>query len=221
MGLKPINIDKLYELFRNPVYEQRRRVKDNAPMVDRHGRPVMIQTDERRVDGVVAEKINQYMYDPNIVGLVVFENHVMDSTQCGMCSALPFGPDCATLKTAEQAEGTHLNDPPSQRQHATYVHVKAPTRKVIEKGVATKLIHANGHIERLDMKLKPSGQWRIRGAVERNNFGSDVRVYSVDEVLRGEVTGDWRHDNGKQRVFMRDLDHGGRREWVSPPYDVT
>jgi hypothetical protein len=57
---------------------------------------------------------------------------------------------------------------------------------------------------------RPSGQWRLMGAVERNNFGRVVRVYSQEEVLAGGIT--WYHKNGKQKVFIADMDHGTYRE---------
>jgi hypothetical protein len=48
------------------------------------------------------------------------------------------------------------------------------------------------------------------GAVQRNNFGRVVKVYSQEEVLAGGIT--WHHKNGKQKVFIADMDHGAYRE---------
>jgi hypothetical protein len=61
-----------------------------------------------------------------------------------------------------------------------------------------------------DSYCKPSGKWFLRGAIERNNFGNVVRRYSLQEVLSGGIA--WRHRNGKQKVFLLDIDHGGYRE---------
>jgi hypothetical protein len=60
---------------------------------------------------------------------------------------------------------------------------------------------------------RPSGQWILRGAVERNNFGNVVRRYSQAEVLSGNIV--WHHRNGKQKVFLLDIDHGTNREMGS------
>ena len=58
---------------------------------------------------------------------------------------------------------------------------------------------------------RPSGKWVLTGAVERNNFGHVVRRYSLSDLLRLPIN--WQHKNGKQKVFITDLDHGARRIW--------
>ena len=67
-----------------------------------------------------------------------------------------------------------------------------------------------GFISRQEGKV-PSGQWRVLGAIERNNFGNVVRRYSLEELLQGGIQ--WTPKNGAQKVFLRDNDHGGIREW--------
>ena len=64
-----------------------------------------------------------------------------------------------------------------------------------------------------------SAQWRIRGAVERNNFGNVTRRYSASDVLLGRV-GAWHWKNGRQRTFLLDFDHGSIREWRNPTHCV-
>lgn len=66
----------------------------------------------------------------------------------------------------------------------------------------------------------PSGQWRIVGAVERNNFGNVTRRYTLAEILADPDAIPWRWKNGAQRVFLRDFDHGTIREWGSPRHSV-
>ena len=62
--------------------------------------------------------------------------------------------------------------------------------------------------------VRPSDNWRLIGAVERNNFGRIVRVYSPNDIRDGLVP--WFFKNRKQRCFVRDYDHGTIREWRSP-----
>lgn len=61
----------------------------------------------------------------------------------------------------------------------------------------------------------PSGQWRITGAVARNNFGHVVQRYTLNQlkVLCNDLH--WTFKNGKQRIFLTDFDHGTNREWGS------
>lgn len=71
-------------------------------------------------------------------------------------------------------------------------------------------LHDNGMIERPNL-VAPSKTWVVTGACEYNNFGHVVRVYSLDEILNTNIQ--WKHKNGKQKVFIRDNDHGTNREW--------
>lgn len=87
-----------------------------------------------------------------------------------------------------------------------------------DRGDETFAVHADGSISRPKIGMGCSGQWRITGAVERNNFGRVVRRYSLAEVLEGADRIEWRHKNGNQKTFITDYDHGSGREWVSPSY---
>lgn len=53
---------------------------------------------------------------PDAIGIVLFENRMMDSSNMGAMTAMIIGPT-NTYKTVEECEGKHLNDMPSQRQH--------------------------------------------------------------------------------------------------------
>ena len=83
------------------------------------------------------------------------------------------------------------------------------------------IIHDNGHIERnAPLRVCPSANWRITGAVTRNNFGHVVRRYSLQEVLDSPHEIPWLHANGKQKTRLTDFDHGTEREWGGYPHEV-
>ena len=88
----------------------------------------------------------------------------------------------------------------------------------IQHGSELFTLYEGGEVGRPTIKMAPSGQWRVIGAVERNNFGHAIRFYSLAEVLRDAIP--WQFKNGKQRTFIRDLDHGTIREWRSPRHYV-
>lgn len=77
-------------------------------------------------------------------------------------------------------------------------------------------LHKDGRIERPDGHFGPSDAWRIVSAVERNNFGNVVNHWKLEEILRDPSAIPWKHKNGRPRVFLRDIDHGARREWRGP-----
>jgi len=84
-------------------------------------------------------------------------------------------------------------------------------------------IHDDGNVQRHDVPSpydQPSGQWRITGAVTRNNFGYITRRYSLAEVLADPAAIPWKSGNGKQRTFLTDYDHGTNREWRNPGHFV-
>lgn len=58
----------------------------------------------------------------------------------------------------------------------------------------------------------PSDRWRVLGAVEYNNFGNIVKSYTLKDVLAGGIV--WKYKNGKQKVFIKDVDHGTTRQWT-------
>ena len=96
-----------------------------------------------------------------------------------------------------------------------------PARTIIPAGWT---IHENGNVQRHDVPPpynEPSGQWRITGAVERNNFGNEVRRWTLAEILDDPSAIPWQFANGHQRVFLTDYDHGTHRELASPGYTVV
>ena len=88
----------------------------------------------------------------------------------------------------------------------------------ILSGAEYMKLHADGTVERA--VCKPSGQWRVTGAVERNRFGHAVRHFTLADILRDPGAIPWRWKNGKQRTFICDLDRGTPREWRSPSHRV-
>lgn len=91
----------------------------------------------------------------------------------------------------------------------------------IISGTETMMLHDNGDISRPSIGMGPSGQWRCVGAVERNNFGRQVRVYTLRQILDNPASIPWRYKNGSQRTFLCDFDHGSMREWRTPPHHVS
>lgn len=94
------------------------------------------------------------------------------------------------------------------------------TRTIYRSGIAYARLHENGQIERLDGHAGPSENWRVTGAVTRNNFGYVTARWTLDEILSGESI-PWRFKNGRQRTFLRDYDHGTGREWGHPAHHVA
>lgn len=66
-----------------------------------------------KVDVALQEALKR---KPDAVGLVLFENKTFDSSSHGAMTAMLIGPT-NTYKSAEECEGKHLNDAPSQRQY--------------------------------------------------------------------------------------------------------
>jgi hypothetical protein len=85
--------------------------------------------------------------------------------------------------------------------------------KTIRYGNEFWKMHDDGCITRPGIFDKPSGQWRVTGAVRLNNFGYAVEFFTLDDIKRGGIQ--WKHKNGAQRVFIRDFDHGSRRQWTN------
>jgi len=81
-------------------------------------------------------------------------------------------------------------------------------------------LYDDGCIGRPDIGLGPSGNWKVVGAVTRNNFGHEIRRYSLADILRDPKSIPWQFKNGKQRTFIRDFDHGTSREWCRPGHYV-
>lgn len=67
-------------------------------------------------------------------------------------------------------------------------------------------------------KVVASETWKVTGAVEYGRgftAGRVVRYYTLHDILAGAVP--WFYRNGKQRCFVRDIDHGTHRVQMSPP----
>lgn len=69
-------------------------------------------------------------------------------------------------------------------------------------------------------RFNGSDSWKLLGAVELNNFGYEVRRYSLKQVLENPSDIPWQWKNGKQRTHVIDLDHGTRRVWMNPAHII-
>lgn len=87
----------------------------------------------------------------------------------------------------------------------------------VDYGNETFRVTNDGLIGRPRTGMKPSGNWRITGAVRFNNFGHIVERKSFPECMGIK---DWRYKNGKQKWHIKDLDHGTARTWMSPTHAV-
>jgi len=82
-------------------------------------------------------------------------------------------------------------------------------------------LHDNGYITRPEIGMHtPSEQWRVVGAVSRNNWGQVTKRYLLSDVLERPESIPWHFKNGKQRTRIIDFDHGTHREWHSPKHWV-
>ena len=90
--------------------------------------------------------------------------------------------------------------------------------KTIVHGNENMKLHDNGNIERTGSK--PSGQWKVVGAVKINNFGYVVEHATLKDILSGKLNGQWHHKNGKQKWHVKDFDHGSFRIWMSPQHSI-
>ena len=93
-------------------------------------------------------------------------------------------------------------------------------KRTILKGSEYMTLHENGDISRPEIKMKASGNWKISGAVTRNNLGHVTKFYSLAEILDNPAKIPWQHANGKQKTFVCDLDHGTNREWRNPTHSI-
>ena len=80
-------------------------------------------------------------------------------------------------------------------------------------------INAAGWITRKGAQF--SGQWRIVRAVERTNFGTVARFYTLAELLDNPRDIPWTFKNGKPRVFIRYYDHGTILEWSAAAHIIA
>lgn len=101
-------------------------------------------------------------------------------------------------------------------------------RQQVNRRIAATIVHGNerldlyadGGIGRPAIHMQPSGEWKVTGAVELNNFGGVVRRYSLAEIVRNPSAIPWKFKNGKQRTHVTDLDHGHKRMWASPDHYI-
>ncbi len=96
-----------------------------------------------------------------------------------------------------------------------------PDTRTIRHGSEYWKLHVDGAIERPGLVAPHAASWCVVGAVARNNFGQIVRRYSLADILRDSAAIPWQFKNGKQRVFVRDMDHGTLREWRCPSHSIT
>lgn len=90
---------------------------------------------------------------------------------------------------------------------------------IVKQGTERMRCNVFGELWRPEIGMnKPSGNWIIRGAVRFNNFGYIVETFTLKEVLLGKLQ--WKHKNGKQRIHIKDIDHGTFRTWMSPGHEV-
>jgi len=91
--------------------------------------------------------------------------------------------------------------------------------RTLNRGNEYWKLHADGALELPGLVSPNAKTWRVVSAVERNNFGQVVRQYTLQDILTLVIP--WRFKNGKQRTFIRDMDHGSLREWTSPTHFVV
>jgi len=76
-----------------------------------------------------------------------------------------------------------------------------------------------GNISRPEIKMGPSGKWRVVGAVLYNNFGNIIARCSLQDIVNGKIK-DWQYKNRKQKWHVMDYDHGTHRIWGSPNHSI-
>ncbi len=96
--------------------------------------------------------------------------------------------------------------------------MKAAVR-TIQYGSEYWKLHGNGQIERPGL-VNPSPAWVVTGAVTLNNLGRVARYWTLVEIMTTPECIPWRHNNGKQKTFIQDFDHGTGRRWMSPTHCV-
>lgn len=92
--------------------------------------------------------------------------------------------------------------------------------RLYSDGSIARMLDAGGRTRAAMQWTRMSDQWRVTGAVSRNNFGGVTRRYTLAEVINDPASIPWRWKNGAQRTFITDLDHGTHREWRSPDHRV-
>ena len=91
---------------------------------------------------------------------------------------------------------------------------------IIQYGSEYMRMDESGNISRPAIRMPASSQWRVTGAVERNNFGHIIARLTLADVKAACNSIDWQYKNGKQRIFVTDFDHGTAREWRCPKHSV-
>ncbi len=97
------------------------------------------------------------------------------------------------------------------------------SRTIVVQTGERMILHDNGDVERPSCPPpynKPSGKWKITGAVTKDNLGHVRRRYTLAEILANPTAFPWQHKNGAQQTFLTDVDHGTARTWGSPSHHV-
>jgi hypothetical protein len=74
-------------------------------------------------------------------------------------------------------------------------------------------VYEEGDIHYLaPFRENPSKEWIWKGAWIKNNFGHNMFFFTPEGLLDDDI--DWQYKNGKQRLFVVDIDHGTTRNWT-------
>lgn len=90
----------------------------------------------------------------------------------------------------------------------------------IEYGNEYMKANEKGLISRKCLDWHYSKQWKIIGAVRYSNFGYIVESWTWEQIKENPSKIQWKYKNGKQRVHIKDFDHGAIRVWMSPTHYV-
>lgn len=115
MCLQKISRDELFKQFEADEY---------APVLNRKGLPKKnrdgsikeASTGRRSISEGIKRQLEAVLARPDVVGMILFRNVTLDSSELGRCSALPYGPGC-TYKTLEEIGGRPIGDVPSRFQY--------------------------------------------------------------------------------------------------------
>jgi hypothetical protein len=75
-------------------------------------------------------------------------------------------------------------------------------------------LYSDMTIGRPTIKMKPSSDWKVLGAIRFNNFGHQIEEKQFEQLH--ELNNDWFYKNGKQKWHVIDYDHGTMRTWMCP-----
>ena len=95
----------------------------------------------------------------------------------------------------------------------------------IEHGNSSYYMTLDGRIT--GANWKPSGNWKVTGAVRCNNFGHVTQRYTLADIIADlckpyqERIIQWKNANGTQRTHILDNDHGTGRMWGCPRHSLS